>query len=46
MGICTYDDTMEDDEEVEEAEYSAIPVTPETGLSVVNGHYEDPSGGC
>jgi hypothetical protein len=21
-------------------------VTPETGLSVVNGHYEDPSGGC
>jgi hypothetical protein len=24
MGICTYDDTMEDDEE-EEAEYSAIP---------------------
>ncbi len=25
MGICTYDDTMEDDEEVEEAEYSAIP---------------------
>jgi hypothetical protein len=25
MGICTYDDTMEDDEEEEEAEYSAIP---------------------